>query len=215
MKTFFLITAVLFYTADISAQNSFGIRVAYNNTTATKASENIKTNSLNRFQVGVFGKRYVLNNWFVKANFIYNQKGNFYDDNPAIADAGKTVTIKLNYIETSIDLGYTVKITGRQRVDVAAGPYFAYGINGTEKGYGETLLGPIVIDRKVDFTNSQTKEGTDLRIKPVDVGLNFNIAYQYRKYGMVVNYGLGLTNREVWGKSFNRVTSIGISYSFK
>jgi len=133
-------------------------------------------------------------------------------------DAGKKVDVKLNYIEASVDLGYSIKLIGKHKILLGAGPFLAYGLNGTEKGTGETLMGPIVIDRKVDFTNSDHYNGTKLNIKPIDFGLNFNVGYQFRKYGIFANYGLGLTNREKFGnnyKSYNRVTSFGVSYSFK
>jgi hypothetical protein len=106
----------------------------------------------------------------------------------------------------------------KQRIHLGAGPYLAYGLNGTEKETGETLIGPVVVDRKVKFTNSDYNDGAKLQIKPIDFGLNFNIGYQFRKYGLFFNYGLGLTNRENLGdsyKSYNRVASVGVSYSFR
>jgi len=199
----------------IHEQNSFGIRMAYNNTRATNISEIAKVSSLNRFQIGVFHTFYLPKNWFLKTDLIYNQKGNFYNDDDPIADGGKKVSIRLNYIEASIEAGYGIKIRGVHSIRIGFGPYLAYGINGTEKGSAETLYGRIGIDKKIEIVNTQTKEGTNLKIKPVDAGLNFIIAYQYQKYGMFVNYGLGLVNRENWGEALNRVASVGVSYSFR
>lgn len=216
-KMIFLLMGCILFTK-IFSQNTFGVRIAYNNTTATKPADNYDIASLNRFQAGVFGKFSVYKNFFVKGNLIYNQKGNFYDDNNRIVDAGKTVDVKLNYLEASVDLGYSIKLVGKHRILIGAGPYLAYGLNGTEKGMGETLMGPIVIDRKVEFTNSDYNDGTKLRIKPTDFGFNFNVGYQFRKYGLFFNYGLGLANRENLGdgyKSYNRVASVGVSYSLK
>jgi hypothetical protein len=215
MKKIVFISTFLFFCSEVEAQNSYGVRVAYNTTNATKASEYIITANLNRFQFGVYGKLTMCKKFFLKGNLIYNQKGNIYNDFASYADAGKKVTIKLNYIETSVDLGYTFNLTKKQTIQLAAGPYLAYGLNGTEKGYGETIAGPVKIDNKVVFNNTKDYNGTNLQIKPIDAGLNFNVAYQYRKYGVFISYGLGLTNREKWGKSFNRVASIGVSYSFK
>jgi hypothetical protein len=194
--------------------STFGIRMAYNNTTVTKISASSKISNLNRLQIGVFAKCYLLKNWFLKGNLIYNQKGNFYTDFAYLADAGKQVTIKLNYIEASLDFGYTIKIKQKQNIYTAIGTYLAYGLNGTEKGFGESLLGPIKIDKKVVFTNSKHNNGTYLQINPVDFGLNFNIDYQYGRYGLYINYGLGLTKLEDEFHSKNRVVSVGVSYKF-
>jgi len=199
----------------IHEQNSVGIRVAYNNARATNTSEYVMISSLNRFQIGAFLAFYLSKNWFLKTDLLYNQKGNFYDDDYAIADGGKKVSIRLNYIEASVEAGYAVTIRDVHRIEISAGPWLAYGINGTEKGFTETLYGYMAVDKKIDFVNSRSQDGTNLKIKPIDFGLNFNVAYEYRKYGMFINYGLGLTNRENWGEAFNRVASIGVSYRFK
>ncbi len=188
--------------------------MAYSSTNATKITENIKTGSLDRFQVFVYAKRYVYKSWFIKANLGYDKNGNFYDDNVVIADGGKKVHIKLNDAACSVDMGYTYKIKAHHQIHAGFGPYLAYGINGTERGYGGTFFGRVPIDKKIDFVNPQTKEGTNLKIKPIDAGLNFNIEYQYNKYGLFINYGLGLSNQENFGKSFNRVATIGVQYSF-
>lgn len=224
MKILILVSAGLLACSGIVAQksnkrtylkNTFGIRVAYNNTTATNEAKNVIIGSLNRYQAGAFWKYHVLKNWFVKTNLIYSQKGNFYDDDHLYIDGGKKVSIRLDYIEASIEAGYAFKIGPQQSIQVALGPYLAKGIKGTEKGSAETIYGRINIDKKIDLVNSQTKEGTNLKIKPIDAGLNFFVAYQYKKYGVFVNYGLGLVNRENWGEAFNRVASAGVSYSFR
>jgi uncharacterized protein YdeI (BOF family) len=213
MKTLLMIVLLSAFSTTIIAQNSFGVRIAYNNTNAT-ASQYSKTAGLSRFQSGIFAKCYVHHNWYVKGNILYNQKGNFYDDIYMFADAGKKVNIELNYAEVSIDAGYSIKVKAQQNIHIGVGPYLAYGINGTEKGWGESLMGPIKIDRKIDFVKGEPKYGTNTQIKQADAGLNFNIEYQYKNYGLFINYGLGLTDREGFYDSFNRVASVGLSYSF-
>ena len=216
MKKFFVIlTGFIFCVESTKAQNSFGVRLAYNNTTVNKLSGNIKISDLNRFQAGIYGQRNFFKQFFLKGSLIYNQKGNFYDDTHVIADGGKSVTLKLNYIESSIDIGYIIKLKGKQSIRTAMGPYLAFGLNGTEKGYGETIAGPYNIDNKVVFNNTKDYNGKNMQMKPMEVGLNFNVAYQYRKYGVFINYGLGLTKSDKWDKFFNKVASVGLSYAFK
>ena len=212
MKTLFLIVLLSALSTMIIAQNSIAVRIAYNNTNATEVAKYTKTRSLNRFQIGFFAKHYVHNNWYVKGNILYNQKGNFYDNMYMIADGGKKVDIKLNYAEVSIDAGYSIKVTALQNIHIGLGPYLAFGINGTEKGWGESLMGPINIDRKIYFVGGGTKYGINTEIKRVDVGLNFNAEYQYKNYGLFTNYGLGLTGRQDQQRSMNRVFSLGLSY---
>lgn len=214
MKTFFLTVMLLIFCTKIYPQNSFGGRIGYNNTNATETSQLVTTSSLNRFQAGIFAKLYVHNNWYLKGNFIYNQKGNFHNETNHIADDGKKVTIRLNYLEVSIDAGYTIKVNAKQSIHIGSGPYLAYGINGTEKGNKTSLSWPLQIDKKIDFVNRGTQGGTNMEIKQIDVGVNFNIQYQYKNYGLFINYGLGLVNRETYGRSFNRVATVGLSYNF-
>jgi hypothetical protein len=200
------------------AQSTFGLKVAYNRTTATSPVNYADTKGIDRIQLGIFGKLNLYKHFFVRGNITYNQKGNYYSDLYYMADAGKSVSIKLNYLEASADLGYTLKLIGKHKILAGVGPYLAYGLNGTEKGKMETIAGMRDFNRKVKFTNSDFNDGTKLQIKPIDFGLNFNIAYQYRKYGLFFNYGLGLTNRENMAysyNSYNRVASVGFSYSFK
>jgi hypothetical protein len=194
--------------------NSLGIRVAYNNTRATKAYDYVKIASLNRFQIGIFRVQYLSRNLVLKTSLVYNQKGNFHNDDDAIADGGKKVDIKLNYLEASVEGGYVARIRGNHSIQVAIGPYLAYGVSGTEKGFAETLIGRNKVDQKIEFVNTQSA-GTITKMKPIDAGLNFSIAYGYKKYAVFMNYELGLTNRENWGEAFNRVASVGVSYSFR
>ena len=219
MKRIFFILPALFFYTEIIAQNSFGLKLAYNSATATKPVKYADTKSIDRFQLGIFGKLDVYKHFFLRGIITYNQKGNFYSDMYYIADGGKSVTVKLNYLEASVDLGYSIKLIGKHKILVGAGPYLAYGLNGTEKGIGESLMGPIAIDRKVKFTNSDYYDGTKMTVQPIDAGLNLNVGYQYRKYGIFFNYGFGLTNRQNEGtsmnKSYNRVASVGVSYNIK
>jgi hypothetical protein len=213
------ISLILFIFANVNislfAQKSYGIKIAVNNTNATNQTSLSKHKSLSRLQFGVYGTYSIKSNWFFSGEVIYNQKGNIYDDTYSIADAGKIVNIKLNYLEACVAAGYSFKLKNNQKIKLAIGPYLGYGINGTEKGFAQSIAGPIKVDKKIDFVNSQSKEGTNLKIKPVDVGLNFNLGYMYKKYGVFMSYGLGLANRENFGKALNRVFSIGLNYNLK
>lgn len=206
----------LVYSPAIFAQNSWGVRVAANSTNIGGEPEYVVTRSLLRFQAGAFAKRYLHKNWYAKVNLLYNQKGNFHDDTHYIADGGKKVDIKLNYAEVSIDAGYSFRIKNNWNVHAALGPYLAYGINGSETGESGSIYGPgiLKIDRRVDFISGYPKGGNDLELKQWDAGANFNVELQFKDYGLFVNYGMGLANRENFGKSFNRVLSVGLSYSF-
>jgi hypothetical protein len=214
MRTLFLFVILLISCLQIKAQYTFGARAAYNNTNATATSKLIKTASISSYQAGIFAKRYLHNNWYVKGNLTYNQKGNFHDETKYIADDGKKVTIRLNYLELAVDAGYTIDINAKQSINIGAGPYLACGISGTEKGYKTSLSWPLQIHKKIDFVNAGTQGGTNTEMKQLDVGFNFNLEYQYKNYGLFVNYGLGLLNRETYGTSFNRVASVGLSYNF-
>ncbi len=219
MKRVVMLSLACLFVNAAFAQNGFGIRVAYNKSTATKPVDYADIKAIDRFQVGVFGKLDLLKHFFVRGNLIYNQKGNYYYDMYFTPDAGKATHTRLNYLEASADLGYAIKLTGKHKILVAAGPYLAYGLNGTEKGKMGTIAGLFPIDRKVEFTNSDYYDGKKLTVKPIDAGLNLNVGYQYRKYGLFFNYGLGLTNRQNEGNtsntSYNRVASVGVSYSIR
>ena len=60
MKKFFVIlTGFIFCVESTKAQNSFGVRLAYNDTTVTKPSGNIKISDLNRFHAGIYPQWYL------------------------------------------------------------------------------------------------------------------------------------------------------------
>lgn len=216
MKALLLLLIGLVFYSTISAQNTYGFRIAYNNSNVTTSEDTVITSGITRFQAGVFIKKYFAKKLFMKVNLLYNQKGNFYDNFLRHnADEGKSVKMRLNYLETSVDLGFSFKLNTSQNLHLGVGPYWAYGLSGTEKGWEESIAGPRGVDRKIDFVSGQTKGSANTQMRRVDAGINFNAEYQLKAYGFFINYALGLLSRETNYNTINRVISIGISYSLK
>lgn len=204
---------------NLQAQNTAGFKIGYNTATAVKPNSYGDISRINGIQLGVFGKLDLYKRFFIRGNVAYNQKGNQFSDMYYIMDGGRSTTIRLNYLEASVDLGYSIKLPGKHQILAGVGPYLAYGLSGSEKGTMGTIAGPFPVNRDVSFTNSSYYDGTRLPVKPMDAGLNVNVGYQYKKYGLLLNYSIGLVNRAnpsgTMGESRNRVFSFMATYSLR
>jgi hypothetical protein len=218
MKAITILFFATFIYMKINAQNHFGINIGINNTTAMyKYSMNDYKpyiQSLNRFFIGGYWQKDIKKQWFVKTTLNYTQKGNFYSNETIFIDAGKQVSLKLNYLETLFDVGKTIKLNKNQSIQVGGGIYVGLGIGGVEKGFEESLSGRKDVNRKIDFT-FDNGNGYKPTYRPIDAGLTFNVQYQYKKYGVFLRYSKGLLNRESIGLIKNNVFYVGFSYQIK
>lgn len=219
MKILAFSSLFLFLSLQINAQLRLAVKAGYNNSSAEyRPKDRMIKQSISSFQLGFLGQL-SCNKILLSSNILFNQKGNYSDNNEIISDDGQQVTYRLNYLETNILAGYRFTLSKKAGISIAAGPYFGVGLSGTEKGTGSSLLETYKIDRKIHFSNTKESSYNNNYFKPFDFGLDINASLNYKKYFLYFNFGKGLVDRfssdlPDWN-SRNNVFSLGAGYYFK
>jgi hypothetical protein len=101
-------------------------------------------------------------------------------------DGVEITTMKINYLEMPLQMVYT---GGKDKgFFIGAGPSLLFGLGGTYKI--ERSNGPNV-ERDYEFGGNDTQEGG------FTLGLNAMAGYNFGKFMIGVNYGMGISNRDV------------------
>ncbi len=132
------------------------------------------------------------------------------------------------YIELPVNL--VVKIPLSEPGDVeqsklffGAGPYIAMGVGGKNKVDGKLAGVAFSDESKIDFSNDDpttgTEEGTGFGImRRFDYGLNATAGFQFKKFIISANYGLGLaklqsgSNNSADDNNKHRVLSFSVGF---
>lgn len=121
------------------------------------------------------------------------------------------------YLEIPVNLLANFK-AGEGKFFVGAGPYYAFGVAGKEKGSYSVATSSLSNSQSID-RNIKYGDKDDADLKRGDFGLNFLAGYQLKNgLSLQAGYGLGLSNvmnndgQDFTGK--NRVFSVGLGYSF-
>ncbi len=198
MKKTILFISILFVTALSYGQVNFAIKTGINIAT----TKNLITFPINRIGWYAGGKAEIAiyKKYFFQPELLLSSKGYRYKD---LSD-GKTVSMRLNYINAPILFGY--EIDSKTNVVV-----------GTELGYLAKAISHsnIISDRNSDAINSFPHR--------FDIGLAIGIAYNITKdIGAEVRYNYGLNGfyqTDVLGTrrskytAANRVFQLGIYYN--
>ena len=132
---------------------------------------------------------------FVEGGLYYIKKGGktLYE--------GKKMTYNLNYIEVPITVKYVFDMTEGFTMQPYAGGYFAYGVGGKIRNYGDRVA-----------VNSFSKQ----YFKRFDSGLRFGLGLGYNQFYAEINYDLGLTNicHDEFDTSHNGCLSINFGVNF-
>ncbi|TAH01859.1 MAG: PorT family protein [Sphingobacteriales bacterium] len=145
-----------------------------------------------------------------KTDFIVNVTVPLFGDIPA----NYVRETNIMYLETPLNAVFNLK-----NFYVGAGPYFAYGILGTEKinvstnAFGSPMQLEPPKDGDVKFGENPGE------ITPYDFGANFLLGYQLKNgFNLGLNYGLGLGKTNIRSgydvKASNRVLSVLVGFSF-
>ncbi|MCK5079870.1 MAG: PorT family protein, partial [Bacteroidales bacterium] len=109
---------------------------------------------------------------------------------------------QIMYIEVPLNFAGKFEL-GPGTVQVFAGPYFAMAIAGKENtDYTETAqdgsVNTVKCDDKFKFTNKVTEEDwneDDVEwMRPMDIGINFGVGYQWNFLLFNVGYAMGFSN---------------------
>ncbi len=113
---------------------------------------------------------------YLESGLFYTAKGGNGKNN----DAGRTkFSYDLNYLEVPILLKYSIELDYDLEIQPLAGGYFAYGVGGKFKDYG---------DRQIDYSFNEDA------FKRFDAGLRIGCGLEYQVLYAEAFYEFGLTN---------------------
>ncbi|WP_246020681.1 porin family protein [Flavobacterium humi] len=132
-------------------------------------------NVLTGFHVGVFAKMQFNDNIALQPELLYTTKGSELTYNNAFAEG--TAKFRLNYIEAPVLL--VVNLT--DNLNVHAGPYFAYLIDGKATN-----------DSDANFFDSEEELDND-DFNKFDFGLSAGLGFDFDSFSVGARYNYGLT----------------------
>lgn len=180
------------------AQVKFGPQVSLNISDMMMKTPQYKFSTKNvvKYSVGIISELNISNHFLVQPGLIYSVKGTKY------LFLNQTNKLEPSYLEIPVNFMYQFDVKPA-KLDVFAGPYFAYGIGGkvTYNGGNST---------KINYGT-----GTNDNLRRFDYGLNFGIGIDVINLELKAQYGLGLANLSPVSSNtikMARVISISLSY---
>ncbi|MDR0832911.1 MAG: PorT family protein [Candidatus Symbiothrix sp.] len=197
MKKVVLVMLIALSAVTMNAQGiKFGVTAGLNfsNWSGDVKDAKMKTG----FQAGVVADFALTESFSIAPELLFAQRGTKFE----AGDESSTYT--LNYLQLPINALYKFSIADDSKLFIFAGPYVGYGLSGTvkEKFDGESDSGDI-------------KFGSgDGKLNPLDFGINAGVGYQYTKFFIKAQYGLGFGNLSNSSKESIKNGSIGISVGY-
>lgn len=169
----------------------------------------VNTWAINGFQAGIVAE-YDLghSNLILQPALLYTENGAHLGNRLGFPSGGdvnidfSNTTIKLYAIRLPINLLYKWQVNDRLRILAGLGPYIAKHVSGTEKGFYladtisngtyTTLKYPINNKVKFESGSSSSLEGVT-KILPFDVGIDFTVGAQYKRFQGMINYSRGFS----------------------
>ena len=138
-------------------------------------------------------------------------------------------TLWLHNVEIPVHVGYRAAIAPDMSVSIQAGPWFSYGFLGKNvyKATGEGLAAEAakkVVDQLNKGDNNPYKDTTvagvtiKAPLKPFDLGVGMQAAFEYRQFGVNLGFEYGLLNTSNIETPKTKVNNmnfyVGLGYRF-
>ncbi|EFR34288.1 outer membrane insertion signal domain protein [Porphyromonas asaccharolytica PR426713P-I] len=132
-------------------------------------------------------------------------------------------TLWLHNVEVPVHVGYRAGIAPDMAVSIQAGPWFSYGFLGKRvyKATGEGLAADAakkIVDELNKGDNNPYKDGKAVKqsLKPFDLGVGMQAAFEYRQFGVNLGFEYGLLNTSnVENVKVNNMNFyVGLGYRF-
>ena len=150
---------------------------------------------------------------------------------PKIADYSMKVVSStwLHNVEIPVHVGYRAAFAPDMAVSIQAGPWFSYGFLGKTvyKATGDGLLAGAakgIVDELNKNDNNPYKEGKvagvtiPATLKPFDLGVGMQAAFEYRQFGVNLGFEYGLLNTSNIETPKTKVNNmnfyVGLGYRF-
>ena len=138
-------------------------------------------------------------------------------------------TLWLHNVEIPVHVGYRAAVAPDMSVSIQAGPWFSYGFLGKRvyKATGEGLAADAakkVVDKLNEGDNNPYKDTTvagvtvKAPLKPFDLGVGMQAAFEYRQFGVNLGFEYGLLNTSNIETPKTKVNNmnfyVGLGYRF-
>ena len=201
--------------------------VNFSNISTTSDGSVNNANTLTSFNVGFIGDIPLASMLSFQTGLYLNGKGSktesFFGPNQN-ADFYK---VKFNplYLELPANLVLKFPMDNTSRFYAGAGPYVAMGIGGKVKGEQNIGGTSSTYEKNIQFNNddptTQGQEDASVnKLKRFDYGVNFLAGFEFNRYMLGVNYGLGLAkigstqNDNSNDKNKYRIFSVNVGVRF-
>lgn len=218
-KILLLFLCTVFTSPQIYAQVSIGIRGGFNlsamkfETASGQKSGGIGSgNQLKNLQADLLLNIPLQGSLYLQPAFRYVTKGTFFEPGTSHADGEAGNRIKVRYIEVPVNLVYKFRFPGF-RLCVGAGPYVAYGLDGT---YRTDLIsnGKVVShsNRSLAFGEEDNVVSPGMYLNRWDAGLNTMLGVELNSMVMIgANYSYGMVDLDNSAAYKVKNSSLGIS----
>lgn len=226
MKKLILAVTALFAAASMAtAQTAVKVEAG-----ANFANQTIKVGDTSKDQKMMIGYRAgagveigITDGFYVNPGIYFLSRGakttDFDANIPVIGNVKASTTSWLHNVEIPVHFGYRADLGGNMGVSIQAGPWFAYGFTGKTvmKSQAEGLVGDIA-KRVEEFFNKQNTNPYEkpATLKPFDLGVGMQAAFEYAQFGLNVGFEYGLLNTSAISntKVNNMNFYVGLGYRF-
>ena len=215
MKFYSSITVLLFPLLSM-AQLKLSVNAGFGNSNLNTnvSTVFIETNNISAYKMGIAIQKYLSKNFFVETGIDYNLKGTAKSRGYQSL-YGANSTLKINYLQSPLNIGTTFKLYKDINFIASTGLYFAMGISGSEVGTTKDVGGDYNLNRTVKFTNEELSSNNEYAyIKAIDFGYNLNGGIEYKHFTLMANYGIGFTNISTTGSTNYRNNNLNFSVGY-
>jgi hypothetical protein len=166
-----------------------------------------QTRQLNGFQAGLFAEFDLgYTGLFVQPALMYAENGtNFgntqgFIDNANYSIGYSSTYLRINSLRLPVNLVYKYAVSDKWKVFIGIGPYVAYNLGGTEKGYYQVIYtssnesGAFPINNTLQHSsNPSYAPGGVSNVTAFDFGVDVLLGFSYKKFDFSVSYNRGLT----------------------
>ncbi len=176
------------------------------------------------YRVGVGAEFGFAEGFYVNPGLYFLSRGQKLADKeyslPIVGSAKVDVTRWLHNVEIPVHVGYRAAFAPDMSVSIQAGPWFSYGFLGKDvyKATGEGISGDTAKKAADELNKGENNPyKTDPKIlKPFDLGLGLQAAFEYRQFGVNLGFEYGLLNTSAFDevKVNNMNFYVGLGYRF-
>lgn len=199
-----LIVLLFFLPVAALAQVRMAVRAGMNSSSIRFYDYDPEKRNLHRVNVGTMIEIPFDENWVIYTGPYYAGKGVQFGRTSS-TNKVDSFTVRLNYFELPVTIGYKFNSANENRLAIVAGLYLSYGFGGESR----------IITYSRPPTTQLHKKETD-QYKRLDAGFNLAALYEINnRYGIRIDYSKGLSNIERVGKQKNRVFGFSLFWYLK